>query len=159
LGLGEDQVPICSLAEAEVGLQQAPHPALLFWQDIRKARCCPTQRWSSCLGWLYQMPKTVRLGRTETGNAIRKIRALSTVRDGFGWSVPGRSTQPSPTGEPLRKGGGSTAADPRRRPGWVTGREEKQPSTRWEGLENKEDLPWVSCWRQSPAPLLQKIKV
>ena len=77
------------------GSAAGPLPHSLFWHDTGRACCCPTQRWSSCLGWLYQMPKMGRLSRTETGSAIRKIRALSTLRDGFGCSVPGSRTQPS----------------------------------------------------------------
>lgn len=55
-------------------------------------------------------------------------------------------------------------AAPKRTPGEDQDRERggaawQQPSTRWERLENKEDLPWVSYWRQSPAPSLQKVVV
>lgn len=34
LGLGEGQVPSCSLLEAEVGLQQSSHPTLLFGRTL-----------------------------------------------------------------------------------------------------------------------------
>lgn len=32
-------------------------PRSPFWQDIGRARCCPTQRWSSCLDGCTRCPK------------------------------------------------------------------------------------------------------
>lgn len=102
-----------SLAEAEVGLHQAPHLTLSCRTPAETITAQPrggAEVWAGCA----RCPK----GISGVGGAVGTMGASSTARGGLGCSLPAGRTQPCL----LSEGGG-------------TGGEEKQPFTRRARLE------------------------
>lgn len=81
--------PHCSLAEAEVGLHQAPHltlPCRTSAETITVHARGGAEVWDGSA----RCPKGI--SRTETGSAIGTMSASHTARGGWGCSMPGSRT-------------------------------------------------------------------